>query len=370
MNLLPFKALFPNPAMITSPDSFFGRVKEEYPHFYKSGFFRKVKDDAIYVYSIIKAGVTTTGIIAVNDFMDFEQGNVFKHEDTLDAKEQNTLELLLWRKAQIKPVLLAYENEKELDDWLAKFIANTTPQISFYFNEAAEHHEIRAISNPGDIETIQNIFKNRIKYGFIADGHHRCATLTRLRHTGALENINIPGILAVYIPFSDLQIFDYNRVVEMPFGLNAPKLVAELAKYFYIESLESPRKPKSKHELVCIIRKDWFSLKWKPGKIDEFLQMYGNDFDANMLNEYVMKNIFNIVDVKSDTAITYFEGNAPMQKVEKNLVLNTNLVAFLLYPISKSELVDTASAGKNLPPKSTWFEPRIKNGLLVLELAG
>lgn len=368
MILHPFKACYPNPAMITSPDSFFGRVKEEYPHFYKSGFFKKFSQNAIYLCKITKPDGITRAVIAVNDFSDFEEGNIFKHEDTLDAKEQNTLELLLWRKAQIKPVLLAYENDHNLDQWMDVYFSENPKSFSYYFNDSDENHEVWAVTDEVNIGFIRDSFHNNIKYGYIADGHHRCATLTKLKNSGALENFIMPGILSIYIPFSDLKIYDYNRLVEMPFGLNATKLVAELAKLFDIEVLEKPRKPLAKHEIVCILRKDWLSLKWKASKIKEFLSRNDNDFDASMLNEFVLNKIFKIDDVKTDLSISYFEGNAPMQKIEKNLVQNTNLAAFLLHPISKEELIAIASQGRNLPPKSTWFEPRIKNGLLVLEL--
>lgn len=370
MVLHPFKACFPNPAMITSPDSFFGRVKEEYPHFYKSGFFKKFSQNAIYLCKITKPEGISRAVVAVNDFSDFELGNIFKHEDTLDAKEQNTLELLLWRKAQIKPVLLAYENDVKLDQWMDNYTSENPKSFSYYFNESDEINEVWAVTDESDIDFIRDTFHNNIKHGYIADGHHRCATLTKLKNSGALEKVKIPGILSIYIPFSDLQIYEYNRLVEMPIGLNSTVLVAELAKYFNIEVLNTPRKPKEKHEIVCIIGKDWLSLKWKPQIIDSFLKNDDNDFDANLLNKLVLRLIFKIENAKTDLSINYFEGSISLRKIEKSLIQNENLVAFLLYPISKDDLIAVASQGRNLPPKSTWFEPRIKNGLLVLELEG
>jgi uncharacterized protein (DUF1015 family) len=367
MRIRPFKAAYPNPNMITSADSFFGRMKEEYPHFAKSGFFLQDEDESLFIYQILGKNYQCTGIIGCNDVNDFDTNTIHKHEETLAAKEQNTMEIMVWRRAQIKPILLAFETHPKLDEWISEYIDKNKLFYQVEFKDEKEVHKLWKLSDSKDLSFVTDIFANEIPATYIADGHHRSATMLRLHNGGQFSQFDLSDILAVYMPFRDLRIYDYNRIVKLPFGLSTTRLMAQLSQYFDIYPMKNAKKPSKKRELVCCVNDEWYTLIWRP-KFLESVPEKDSAFDTGLLDNYVFKNVFEIEDSSTDTSIEYIQGTASMKKVMKNLAGKSNTVGFFLYPVQKKELIATAGAGKNLPPKSTWFEPRIKNGLLVKSL--
>ncbi len=367
MRITGFQALYPKMELVTSPSSFFSTMKIQYPQYFKSGFFKRSSREAIYVYQIKSKHGKHVGIIAGTDIQDIDENKVLKHENTLASKEQSMMHLMLERQAMIKPVLLAYENISAIDRFTDKVISKRKVNFKVKFEEENQVHSLWQIFDPEEIEWIKKIFRKDVKISYIADGHHRCTTTSILYSTQKVDQTKAGNsLLSVYFPFDQLVIYDYNRVVEMFSYVPPFEFIVALSKYANVKKLKKARKPQEKHEITMFAQGHWYAFKWKKkvlkkGKNEQVL------LDASLFNEYVLKSILGVEDVRTDDRIKYVEGTLGLNAVKDRTLKRPENVGFCLYPVSKAELKRTADANKNLPPKSTWFEPRIKNGLIVQE---
>ncbi|HPK08827.1 MAG TPA: DUF1015 family protein [Saprospiraceae bacterium] len=369
MKIVPFKAVYPNVNLVTSPDSFFGTVKEDYKTYLKSGFFKKDEDDSIFVYRITEHDKTHIGIVACNDIRDIQENRILRHENTLASKEQSMMQLMLDKNAMVKPVLLAYEEVPELTSFMKTVVQSKARFLDIYFEQTNEHHELWKVSDEESIAFVKQCFSNNVKKTYIADGHHRCYTTLHLYENKDYprKHEDIKSILAIYFPFQQLSIYDFNRIASLPPKMSPVEFIVRLSKFFSIRKLNKLEKPRRKFEMTLCIRNEFFRIKWKK----KVLNKYASDtviLDANMLNVEVFQNILDIQDVKTDSQVKYLAGNTDQEEVLNILSKNENRIGFFLFPISADELKKVADAGETLPPKSTWFEPRIKNGILVKEI--
>jgi len=368
MRIEPFQAVFPNFDYITSVDAFFDSVKIEYPQYRQAGFFNKASQEALYVYEIGRAGRTHTGLICCVDIQEYINGNIKKHENTLPAKEQQQMHLIISRNAIVKPILITHPTIKKIDDLLA---AQKTEDQAFYATSFinGETHKMWQIKSGSKIEEIQKIFAEHVSHAYIADGHHRCSTSSllyqRMKEHGKSDQYN--KLYVTYFPESQLEVHDYNRVVEGLDEVSLSKFMAKLSNVFSIKPLKKGRKPKQKHELTFYINKEWYALRWKK----KVLKKYENHqvvLDAQLLDDLVFENILGFEDVRTDTRIRYIEGPKGINAIKQQVNKNSKRIGFCLYPASLSDLIEIADRNEIMPPKSTWFEPRVKNGLLALEL--
>ncbi len=368
MKIRPFQAVYPNFDFITSTDSFFANVKYDYPEYYESGFFKKASQEAIYIYRITTQKHSFTGIIACSDLQDYYDGKIKKHENTLSSKEQMQMQLMIRRGAMVKPVLLTYQDVKEVNTWIRKHIKKNECFFEAHFEKEAQTHSFWEVSDGKAIQTLQNLFDQNVGESYIADGHHRTSTAAllyeRLQHKE--KDKKYDQLLSAYFPVSELEVHDYNRIVE---GLNECSLttfMAKMSKIFDFEILEEGRKPTEKHEIVMYLNREWFALRWKKSVLKSYKQ-FKVVLDASMLDEKVLKDILGIKDIRTDLRIKYVEGTKGVEEVRTKTIKNENRIAFLLYPVKLEELIAVADANMIMPPKSTWFEPRMRNGLLVQE---
>lgn len=368
MQITPFQATYPNLDYIASPDSFFDTVKEEYPQYLRNGFYNKTPHEAIYIYQIKKGRSTKTGLLACVDMEDYIAGKILKHEKTLSAKEQQVMHLMLQRDAMIKPILLAYSSVEAINEMLAGYVLNNEPLYQTQFQKNKEEHIFWKISDGLLIQEIQALFKQNIPKVYIADGHHRAST-TALLYKRAKKNgqNNFRGILSAFFPTEQLEVWDYNRIVEGLNDLSLTVFMAKIAQLFHIDIPDQPKKPSCKHEISLYINKEWYLLRWKSKILDRH-QDVPILLDVHLLNEYVLKQVFNIQDVRTDTRVKYVSGTEGLEGIKTRTLKNENRVGFCLYPVGLDELMQIADMDKVLPPKSTWFEPRLKNGLMVCAL--
>ena len=367
MKIYPFQAVYPNLNLVTSPDSFFGSMKQDYPEFFKSGFFNKSKQAAIYIYTIKTDLKTYKSIVAANDIGDIESNKILKHEDTLAVKEQSMMQLILQRNALIKPVLLAYDGNSAINQFVAKEIRSRKPMFQVKFEESGDVHTFYEIKKNEKVQMVQQLFKDNVKKCYIADGHHRVATTCRLSAGDRLEKGQLNSMLSVYFPFEELDILDYNRSIQIGDDIDDAQIITRLHKIVKIRELAEAKKPTEKYCVTMLLNKQWYLLKWKK-KIIKKYSKEGVVLDADILNRYVLKEILDIEDIKTDSRVKYIEGTAGIEGVAKLCNGENRRIGFCLYPISHKELKYVADNGLNLPPKSTWFEPRIKNGMIVQEL--
>lgn len=366
MHILPFKALFPNMELIPSPDYFFATVREEFPSYFQSGFFHQTPADGFYLYQIEDNRRSYLGLVACVDLADYASGAIRQHEQTLADQEQKQMQLALHRKAGVKPVLLTYPNQQQLDHWMHHYIATYQPLINIAISSDGQQHRIWAVQNAEDITSLRQLFLQLVPVSYIADGHHRiaAASLMHQKLENPLEQDHYGTLIAAFFADSELEILDFNRVVEALTDISAARFMALLSQYFEIECLAQAQKPTQKHELTMLLQKDWYRLRWK----SHILQSHnstGQSLDAALFNEFVLSEILGIQNVRNDARVEYVEGPKGLDGLRKKASKSEHSVAFCLYPIQMTDLFALADAHEMLPPKSTWFEPRMKNGMLV-----
>lgn len=362
MNIKPFKALYPNLKLVPSPDSFFNVMKKEFPHYLRNGFFKRTKNPFMFLYKITIADQSSFGLVCSTDVNDILDGYVLKHENTLASKEQQMLDLALQRHAMIKPVLLGHEHNKELQKIYNEIQENKT-FFSIKMKEEKALHELWKVKKDDHLARITEIFAKKINKSYIADGHHRVSTgilLNKSRRNG----VEYGDLLSIYMSFKDLHIYDYSRVVTILNEINPVKLMGLLAKYFKIKPLEEITKPKEKFEITMLMGKEVFRLKWKKKFIKSKKPVI---LDSELLNEFIFKEVMGITDVRFDSRIKYIGGANNNKEVRSEILKNDYAIGFMLYPVQPEELMALADAGETLPPKSTWFEPRIKNAVIAQE---
>ena len=352
--------------MIASTDSFFGNVKQQYRQYFTSGFFHKTSGDGLYIYQIDEGAHHYNAIIAAVDINDYIDGKMLKHENTLSTKEQTMMNLMLQRKAMIKPVLLAHKRSKELEKIFTQ-VKKAKPMFSFDFDETDEKHSVWLLSDKKEIEKVKKLYKKEIKSVYIADGHHRCSTSAMLYKSMAEDNLqlNFRNILCAFFSFDNLEILDYNRVVRLNNLMTTTQFMARLSKYFIIVPRKKAFKPKDKFTISMYMEEEWYALAWK----ENVLKSYSTEpvvLDAQILNDKVLAKILKIND-HSDPRITYVEGIKDLDGIIDECHKGDGRVGFSLYPVQMDEFIASADANKIIPAKSTWFEPRLKNGLISLE---
>lgn len=367
MQIKPFRALFAQASQIDSPSEFCDDAKNSFKKYLENGLYDRFPKDAFYVYQIEHGRRLHIGLVGLNHVNDFLQGHVKKHENTLSEKEQQQKELFLRWKAILKPVLVTHEPVAEIQIWLNSFTHSFKPMNIVRFKKDNAVHRYWAITNPEDIAHLRNLYATKVKDTYIADGHHRSSTTALLYENPdpRAQGLDFSHLFCAWFASDQLDILDYNRVVEGVKKIGAARFMALLSQIFDITVLDQVRPPAQKHEIVMCLGKDWYALNWKPAVIKDAPKGY-DTLDADLLNDLVINKIFDIKDVRTDTRLSYVEGSKGLAGLEKSTHQKPNdRVGFALFPVIFEDMAKIADAGDVLPPKSTYFEPRLKSGLLV-----
>ena len=346
----------PKKKWISSPDSYCLRVKDNFQEYFTSGFYESIGEGMVILE--IMGERNYLGLIGKLSLQDYRQGKILAHEKTLPASHQSAMDRVIQRKAMIKPTLLTYDPHPEIGMLLTEYISKHKPVLILDFDHHREKRKYWLIpkGTPEEMRLV-NLFDTQVNQLYIADGHHRFAAADWLN-----KNESFPdSILSSLFSFDQLEIHDYNRIVEKPPQLSVANLIARMSKYLNIRPIRQAQKPKTKHELTMKLGGEWYRLHWR----NKWMQKYKKEspFDAYLLNEVVLKRIFGIEDVRVDSRVNYISGIYGLEQVEANM--NEQKVAFLLYPINIKNLTAALDHQEVLPPKSTWFEPRMKNGIVV-----
>jgi uncharacterized protein (DUF1015 family) len=368
MKIAPFRALYPDIKFIKSADSFFNAVKYEYPQYLKNGFYKKTAQEGYYLYEIDTGNSKHLGLVATLDINDYINEQVKIHEHTLAPKEQKTTDLILERKATIKPILLSYPRNEGLHALLEDIRNSDAVFYEINFEEDDILHRIWKVID-GDIMEQINQYFEQMSHVYIADGHHRTASMANLYEMSREKKtkLNFQWLHTAFFSFDQLQIQDYNRVVSILEDLSPTQLMSRLSQYFNIREIKKARKPEEKFCLTMLINKEWYELRWKEG----VLEKYKDEevlLDAALFDRYVLGAIMGVKDIRNDDRINYVGGSKGLDGIRSKMSGGENNVAFCLPPVQTEEFVKVSDAGKTLPPKSTWFEPRLRNGLIVHSL--
>ncbi len=302
------------------------------------------------------------GLVCASAIDDYDNGLIKKHEFTRPEKEQDRINHIKTTGAQTGNVFLAYKNVAEIDNLFNKWIEEKSPQYDFIANDGVQH-TIWIVSDTKTVGTITKLFKTNVPVSYIADGHHRAASAAKVRNelgNAVTENANY--FLTTLFPSNQLQIMDYNRLIKDLNGLPEAEFISGIEKNFTIEKQDSAFKPGALHQFGLYMNEQWYKLAAKPGTYTEDAL---GVLDINILQEHILEPLLGIKDQRTDERIDFVGGIRGLEELEKRVDNAEMKLAFSLYPVSIQQLFDVADSGNVMPPKSTWFEPKLRDGLLT-----
>lgn len=316
-----------------------------------------------YIYQLIMNGKSQTGLVAVSSIDDYENDTIKKHEFTRPEKEQDRINHIKTSGAQTGNVFLAYRNNVQIDTLIENWKTIKNPVYNFTADDDVQH-TIWIVNEDETIETITNLFNTEIDCTYIADGHHRAASAANVRKTlGSQATANSNYFLTTLFPANQLYIMDYNRVVKDLNGLSVDAFLAKLNTHFIVEPTgKQIVKPTSLHEFGMHLDGGWYKLTTKEGS-------YSSDpigvLDVTILSNLILDEILDIKDQRTDKRIDFVGGIRGLAELEKRVDSGNMKVAFSLFAVTINQLFDIADSGNVMPPKSTWFEPKLRDGLLT-----
>ncbi len=341
--------------------------KNNFQKLVSEGVLIQDKEECLYIYELIMDGRSQNGIVACASVDDYLEGRIKKHELTRPDKETDRKNHVRISMMNAEPVFFAYPANKVLDS-IVETIKKTKPVYSFITDDNIQHR-FWVVNEREQIESILTVFE-KIPATYVADGHHRTAAAALVGNDLRKENPNHTGkepynyFLAVHFPDNQLAILDYNRVVKDLNG-NTPKSFLDgLAISFVAEKKgKEAYRPSRLHEFGMYLEGEWYSLMAKLGMYDD--QDAIGVLDVTILSEKVLKPLLNIHDLRTDKRIDFVGGMRGLKELERRVDSGEMAVAFALYPVSMKQLIDIADSGEIMPPKTTWFEPKLRSGLVV-----
>ena len=335
-----------------------------------SGVLIQDEDSSYYIYRITMEGRSQIGLVGCCYFEEYFEGIIKKHELTRTAKENDRVNHVECLNANAEPVFFSYRGKDSIDDLVSEKIQ--CPSLYNFYADDGIQHELWLISKPDDVSRIEEAFKS-VPFLYVADGHHRTAAAARIGQKRKDENSNHTGLeeynyfLAVLFPENQLKIFDYNRVVKDLNGLSSEDFLHRLEKSFLVTKIEkSDSRPRSIREFSLYMDGNWYRLLAKEGSWDT--QDPVADLDVTILSEQVLSPLLNITDLRKDNRIDFVGGIRGLEELEKRVDSGEMKAAFALYPVSMDQLLNIADAGEIMPPKTTWFEPKLRSGLFIHDL--
>jgi uncharacterized protein (DUF1015 family) len=315
-----------------------------------------------YIYQLIMNGRSQTGLVAASSVADYENDLIKKHEFTRPEKEKDRIDHMKTIGAQTGNVFLAYKNIDAIDTLIEDWKKEKNPVYDFTAEDSIQH-TIWIVNDSEAIENITTIFAEQVPCTYIADGHHRAASAAKVKvamGSDATENANY--FLTTLFPHNQLQIMDYNRVVKDLNGHCLEDFIAKIEANFSIETAGKAFSPAKLHEFGMYINNQWYKLTSKENT-------YTTDpigiLDISILSNNILEPILDIADQRTDKRIDFVGGIRGLSELEKRVNSGEMAVAFSLYPVSLQQLFDIADSGNVMPPKSTWFEPKLRDGLLT-----
>ena len=339
------------------------QAKENITAFIKRDVLFRESKDCYYIYQLIMHGRAQTGLVCVSSVDDYENGIIKKHEFTRPEKELDRINHIKTSGAQTGNVFLAYRNNESLDALIENWKKTKSAVYDFVADDQIQH-TIWVVNDTSTIDNITAIFKNEIPCTYIADGHHRAASAAKVRVAlGANATKNADYFLTTLFPSNQLYIMDYNRVVKDLNGLTAEAFIEAVSTKFEIEQLaKEPFKPAALHEIGMYINGCWNKLTAKVGTYTE--DPIGV-LDVTILQDNILDAILGISDPRTDTRVDFVGGIRGLQVLADRVDSGQFAAAFSLYAVTIDQLFAIADTGNVMPPKSTWFEPKLRDGLLT-----
>jgi len=340
----------------------YAKARENLDRFLERGVLLREEKPAYYIYRLVMDGRSQTGLVCASSVDDYEQGIIKKHEFTRPEKEKDRITHIATTGAQTGNVFLAYRNEPAIDGIVSEWTAAHSPLYDFIADDGI-HHTVWRVDESAKVQAITSIFADHVPCTYIADGHHRAASAAKVRASlGDKAGAGADHFLTTLFPASELAILDYNRAVRDLNGKTAAQLLQELATGFSVEKVSAPVKPARLHDFGMYLDGSWYHLTAKPGTWNE--DPIGV-LDVTILQEKVLHPLLGVGDPRTDHRIDFIGGIRGLGELERRVNNGDMAVAFSLHPVTIQQLFDIADSGEVMPPKSTWFEPKLRDGLLT-----
>lgn len=348
------------------------KAAQNFQMFQDKGWLVQDSKERYYIYAQTMNGKTQYGLVVCAYVDDYMTGKIKKHELTRRDKEEDRMKHVRVNNANIEPVFFAYPDNKDVDAIVAKYTKGA-PEYDYTAELDGFRHTFWIIDDDADIQRITELFA-AMPAMYIADGHHRSAAAALVGAEKAKQNPNHRGdeeynfFMAVCFPANQLTIIDYNRVVKDLNGLSDEEFLKKLSEDFIVEKKGAEIfKPSRLHEFSLYLGGNWYSLVAKPGTYND------NDpigvLDVTISSNLILDKILGIKDLRSDKRIDFVGGIRGLGELKKRVDSGEMKVALALYPVSMKQLIDIADTGNIMPPKTTWFEPKLRSGLVIHKLS-
>ena len=344
----------------THSQQVYDKAKANLELFIQNGTLHIEEKPCYYIYQLVMNGKSQTGLVCVSSIEDYFNDVIKKHELTRPEKEKDRIDHMRTIQAQTGNVFMAYRDVMEINALINGWKAKNTPEYDFKASDGVKH-TVWVINRDDVINSITNLFETKVPNTYIADGHHRAASAAKVSKQ-LPDSEEAKFFLTTIFPESQLAILDYNRVVKDLNDLTTEEFIGALQDDFMLTYSPEPVKPAVLHEFGMYLGDEWYILTAREGT-------YRNDpigvLDVTILQKNVLDKILDIDDPRTDTRVDFVGGIRGLEELEKRVNSGEMAAAFSLYPVTLEQLFAIADSGKVMPPKSTWFEPKLRDGLLT-----
>lgn len=349
----------------------YDKAVENFKKWQANGWLKQDPTEKYYVYAQTMDGRTQYGLVAACSCEDYMTGKIKKHELTRKDKEEDRMIHVRIQNANIEPVFFAYPAVSEIDEIVAKVVAEAQPEYDFVAADGFGH-KFWVVESDAVNQRITELFAE-VPALYVADGHHRTAAAALVGEEKKKVNTNHTGdeeynfFLAVVFPDNQLKIIDYNRVIKDLNGLTNEQFILKISEFFEVEEKGAEiLVPQSLHNFSMYIDGKWYSLTAKPGTYND------NDpievLDVTVLSNYALDKVLGISDLRTDKRIDFVGGIRGLGELKRRVDSGEMKVAFALYPVTMQQLINISDTGNIMPPKTTWFEPKLRSGLVIHKL--
>ena len=349
------------------------QAARNFKKFQDKGWLVQDEKPAYYIYAQTMNGKTQYGLVVGAFVDDYLNGTIKKHELTRKDKEEDRMKHVRVNDANIEPVFFAYPDNKVLDELINKYVKNSAPEYDFIAPIDGFGHQFWVIADANDIDVITKEFA-KMPALYIADGHHRSAAAALVGAEKAKNNPNHKGdeeynyFMAVCFQASQLTILDYNRVVKDLNGLTSAQFLEKVAQNFDVQKMgKEMYHPTGLHNFSLYLDGEWYSLTAKKGTYDDADPI--GVLDVDISSRLILDEILGIKDLRTDKRIDFVGGIRGLNELKERVDSGEMRMALALYPVSMKQIMDIADSGKIMPPKATWFEPKLRSGLVIHKLS-
>ena len=346
----------------------YDRAVENFRLWQQRGWLVRDQKPCYYIYAQTMGSRTQYGFVLCAHAQDYVEGRIKKHELTRKDKEDDRMVHVEIQSANIEPVFFAFKHQSELEDIIDRTVKG--PSEYSFTDENGFGHELWVISDDALIERISELFTEKVDAFYIADGHHRSAAAARVGAERAKKNPAHNGneeynyFMAVCFPEDQLKVLDYNRVLRDLNGLQPTQVIGMLGEKFDVMCMgEEIWAPDELHSFSMYLEGKWYQLKARPGTYDDSDPI--GVLDVTILSNHVLDAIFGIKDLRTDSRIDFVGGIRGLGELKRRVDSGEMKIAFALYPVSMKQITDIADTGNIMPPKTTWFEPKLRSGLAI-----